>query len=121
MSTGNFKNLTVLAAVSAALFFSARAMADSEAGGFVFGGGESESGGGYLWGDSASGGTRWGANESGGVTDTGAESDSGGYAAVGSSSEAGGAFGSGSSSHSTTQSSNVDRPVIQYWGPGPVN
>ncbi len=77
-------------------------LAESEAGGFIMGGG-SESGGVFNSGaESESGGVyNSGAeSESGGVYNNGAESESGGLAEVGASSESGGAYDSGASSES---------------------
>ncbi|GEM_PF-569422 len=78
------------------------ALADSEAGGFIMGGGN-ESGGVFNSGaESESGGVyNSGAeSESGGVYNNGAESESGGLAEVGASSESGGVYGSGAESES---------------------
>jgi hypothetical protein len=67
--------------------------ADTESGLFVFGGGDSESGGPTDTGStSETGGVLWGQgnSQSGGPADTGADSDSGGLVEVGNSSESGG-------------------------------
>ncbi len=69
------------------------AIADSESGLFVYGGGESESGGAADTGASSdSGGVLWGqaSTQSGGPQDSGAESDSGGVVETGNASESGG-------------------------------
>jgi hypothetical protein len=85
------------AAALMTLAFLTPALCDSEAGGFVFGGGDSESGGASPLGtgDNQSGGVRWGENESS-AWGSGAESDSGGLAEVGYSTESGGPTDTGS-------------------------
>jgi len=105
------RSLAAVAVIS--LTFLAPALCESEAGGFVFGGGESESGGAELWGDSQSGGVLWGRNESGGVRDSGAESDSGGMAEVGNHNEAGGATGSGAETQAEPMLPTV--PYVQNY------
>jgi hypothetical protein len=89
-----------LAVALAAIVASAPVQAESESGGFVFGGGNQSGGfmpvgrsggnesGGVLWGD--------GSSESGGATMSGAESDSGGLVEVGNHSETGGPLQVGS-------------------------
>ncbi len=72
---------------------SSSVQADTESGLFVYGGGDSESGGAADTGAvSETGGVLWGqgSTESGGPADTGADSDSGGLVEVGNSSESGG-------------------------------
>ena len=71
-------------------YCAAPVFAESEAGGFVMGGG-SESGGVYNSGAES---------ESGGVYNSGGESESGGLSEVGASSESGGVYGSGAESES---------------------
>jgi hypothetical protein len=93
-----FKSLAAAAVIS--LAFLAPALCDSESGGFVYGGGDSESGGVPLWGDSDSGGILWGRSESGGVRNSGAESDSGGRADIGAHNESGGPAATGSEADS---------------------
>ena len=95
MLNGKLSNSLIAAAVIS-LAFLAPALCESESGGFVYGGGDSESGGPFLWGDSDSGGVRWGESDSGGVRNSGAESDSGGRAGIGAESESGGPRNTGS-------------------------
>ena len=67
--------------------------AETESGLFVYGGGDSESGGAADTGAvSETGGVLWGQanSQSGGPADTGADSDSGGMVEIGNSSESGG-------------------------------
>jgi hypothetical protein len=74
--------------------------ADTESGLFVYGGGDSESGGATDTGSvSETGGVLWGQgnSQSGGPGDTGAESDSGGVVQAGGSSESGGPMYDGNS------------------------
>ena len=96
------------------------AFAESEAGGFVFGGGTSESGGAYMSGASAeSGGPLWGASttESGGATDTGAESESGGVAGSASTTESGGETMTGAESEATYDGGNINYGAyVKYYG-----
>lgn len=108
-----------LAAV-ASLSLSNVAMADSEAGFIMVGGGSSESGGVGSAGTTESGGYQWGNSESGGPMDTGAESDSGGVLQSEASSQSGGALNSGGSSGaiwggSENTVSSLGR-YVQYYG-----
>ncbi len=93
-------------ALALVAFVAAPAMAESEAGMFIFGGG-SESGGFSpvgTGGSSESGGyyQNGASSQSGGPTMSGAESESGGMAEVGSSSESGGIYDTGASSEAST-------------------
>ena len=107
-------------ATVASLSLSNAAMADSEAGFIMVGGGESESGGVGSAGSTESGGYQWGNSESGGPLDTGAESDSGGALQSEASSQSGGATSAGSSSEavwggSENTVSSMGR-YVQYYG-----
>lgn len=108
-----------LAAV-ASLSLTNVAMADSEAGFIMVGGGDSASGGVGSAGSTESGGYQWGNSESGGPMDTGAESDSGGVLQSEASSQSGGVYDTGSSSSAVwggTENSvtNTGR-YVQYYG-----
>ncbi|MDR3616978.1 MAG: hypothetical protein P4L53_25695 [Candidatus Obscuribacterales bacterium] len=93
-NNASFSRALCLAIALGAISVSAPALAESESGGFVWGGGNQSGGfvpvgrgsgnetGGVLWGD--------GSSESGGATMSGAESDSGGMVEVGNSSETAG-------------------------------
>ncbi|MBZ0185307.1 MAG: MSCRAMM family adhesin SdrC [Candidatus Obscuribacterales bacterium] len=116
-----FSPLAVLICLAFLSSFSGPAQAESESGGFVFGGGESESGGPSNSGaESDSGGVIWGdANsESGGPADSGAESDSGGIAQSGAESESGGPTDTGADSEAgSIISSHRIGQYVQYYGP----
>jgi hypothetical protein len=93
-NNASFSRVLCLAIALGAIVASAPVQAESESGGFVWGGGNQSGGfvpigrgggnesGGVLWGD--------GSSESGGATMSGAESDSGGMLEVGNSSETAG-------------------------------
>ena len=113
----------LLAATVLAFSLSASAaFADSESGGFIFGGG-SESGGIYDTGASSASTGLWGTGESqsGGLWDTGSESESGGLADSGAESESGGLSQTGAESESnkrqemTTIENQAD--YVRYYGP----
>jgi hypothetical protein len=99
-NNASFLRAISLAIALGAVVASAPVQAESESGGFVFGGGNQSGGfvpigrgtgsesGGVLWGD--------GSSESGGATMSGAESDSGGAVEIGNSSETGGPLQVGS-------------------------
>jgi hypothetical protein len=101
LNYAGFSRALCLAIALGAVFASAAVQAESESGGFVWGGGNQSGGfvpigrgsgnetGGVLWGD--------GSSESGGTSMSGAESDSGGLVEVGNSSETGGPLAVGSS------------------------
>jgi hypothetical protein len=102
----------------ASLSLTTVAMADSEAGFIMVGGGESASGGVGSAGETESGGYHWGESESGGPMDTGAESDSGGALQSEASSQSGGAYSAGSSSSAVWGGNdNSMGRYVQYYGP----
>lgn len=105
-------------AAAASLAMSNAAMADSEAGFIMVGGGESASGGVGSAGEAENEGYHWGETESGGPMDTGAESDSGGALQSEASSQSGGAFNAGSSSEAIVGGGdNSIGRYVQYYGP----
>ncbi|MBK9143560.1 MAG: hypothetical protein IPM23_13745 [Candidatus Melainabacteria bacterium] len=110
--------LALMAASTLVIGLTPMALAESESGGFVFGGGESESGGpGNSGAESDSGGVLWGAgsSESGGPADSGAESDSGGIAQSGAESASGGPTDTGASSEAIVSSHRIGY-YVQYYG-----
>ncbi|MBI1271060.1 hypothetical protein GC174_11570 [bacterium] len=112
--------LAGLALTVAFLSASSAAYAESEAGGFVIGGG-SETGGVYgLGATNETSGVLWGegSSESGGANDTGAESDSGGVASSGAESETGGPSDTGAESQASYDGTNMGMGrYVQYYGP----
>ncbi|MEZ4535163.1 MAG: hypothetical protein R3D26_09215 [Cyanobacteriota/Melainabacteria group bacterium] len=112
--------LAGLALTVAFLSASSAAYAESEAGGFVIGGG-SEAGGVYgTGGENETAGVLWGegSSETGGANDSGAESDSGGVAASGTESESGGPEDTGAESQASYDGTNMNEGrYVQYYGP----